>query len=114
MEHAEQSAAGASAPIPLPLTPVVGSSNIAAAGYSADVKLLDLKFVSGAVHRYSGVPPEVFDGFLASKSKGTFFGKEIRGRFQSQRIDLPTPTQQAPASAPTKLSPNSAWPFPSR
>lgn len=115
MDNAEKSAPGASAPAPitLPLVPIEGSSNIAAAGYSAAVKLLDIKFLSGQTHRYADVSPEVFDEFLAAESKGKFFGSRIRGKYESQRIDTPAPTE-APAAAPTTRNPQSAWPFPTR
>jgi KTSC domain len=38
-------------------------------------------FVSGRRYVYADVPPEVFDAFKTSTSRGTFFNHEIRDRY---------------------------------
>jgi hypothetical protein len=95
------------APPSITLIPIAGSSNIAAAGYDGAAKCMDLMFLSGATHRYTGVPQETYDDFLAAESKGRFFGSEIRGKYQSSRVDLPTQQlETAPAERPQDASPN--------
>jgi len=39
---------------------------------------LEITFVSGKVYLYSDVPSDVFQAFVAAKSKGQFFNKYIR------------------------------------
>lgn len=62
----------------IPLQPV-DSSQIAGIGYDANRETLAVQFKHGHrnVYHYPGVPPEVHAEFMASSSKGTFFGKRI-------------------------------------
>lgn len=67
------------------------SSQIAAWGYDASTQTLGVKFhtkgksiaepAPPTEYHYFGVPPEVADAFAAAESKGTAFGKMIRGAF---------------------------------
>ena len=65
--------------------PVV-SSNIAAIGYDEVEAILEIEFLSGAVYEYYGVPPEVFDDFLMSSSKGKYMWDHIRDIYEYERI----------------------------
>lgn len=60
----------------------VDSTNLASAGYDRDSRVLEIEFKSGAVYRYLAVPPEVFENLLRAASKGRFFVREIRGKYE--------------------------------
>lgn len=59
----------------------VQSSNIAAAGYNAATKTMDVQFKNGSRYSYADVPQDVFDDFLSADSKGQFFNTNIKSRF---------------------------------
>ena len=59
----------------------VSSSMIAAIGYSDEGEMLEVEFVSGRVCRYYSVSPDVFEGFRAARSKGTFFNRHIKDAY---------------------------------
>lgn len=68
----------------------VESSQISAVGYDTNSRTLAVQFpgrgaTPGSVYHYSNVPPEVFAEFQAAESKGTFFGKNIRGKFDYEK-----------------------------
>jgi hypothetical protein len=70
------------------LVPVV-STDIAAAGYDPQTGELQVQFTTGAIYSYTGVPPEVYEGFLTASSKGAYFAQVFRkqpGLFPVQRI----------------------------
>lgn len=64
----------------------VDSSAIAAVGYDAAARVLEIEFRSGAIYRYLDVPEEIHRRLLAAGSKGGFFGKNIRDKFRSERV----------------------------
>ena len=64
----------------------VESSTLAAVGYDARRKLLEVEFCSKAVYHYFGVPAAVHESLLNASSKGTFFNGNIRGRFPYHRV----------------------------
>ena len=64
----------------------VQSSVLAAAGYDAKRRRLEIEFHSGAIYRYLEVPQEIFRRLLAAESKGQFFGAAIRGKFRSELV----------------------------
>jgi hypothetical protein len=59
----------------------VNSSNIAAIGYSAVCRVLQVDFLTGRRYRYHDVPSQVFDGFLAASSKGRFLNNFIKPEY---------------------------------
>lgn len=61
------------------LTPIEGSSQIAAIGHEGET--LAVQFHSGAVYHYEGVNEETYQSFLSADSAGKFFGQTIRGKF---------------------------------
>ena len=65
----------------------VESSNLAAVGYDARRRLLEIEFRSGGIYRYFEVPAEVHGQLLAAESKGRFFAKHIRDRFRFERVN---------------------------
>lgn len=67
----------------------VGSSDISAAGYDPESGELQVQFTTGRIYSYIGVPPEIYDGFIAAPSKGSYFAQVFRTRpptFPSTRI----------------------------
>jgi hypothetical protein len=60
------------------------SSNIKAVGYEGDV--LEVEFSTGSVYRYKGVPRPVYEGLMASESKGKYFHANIRALFTGVRV----------------------------
>lgn len=43
--------------------------------------LLVVEFLDGQVYQYQGVPVEKFSALCSAPSKGSFFAREIRGRY---------------------------------
>ncbi|MEO6786487.1 MAG: KTSC domain-containing protein [Chthoniobacteraceae bacterium] len=64
----------------------VESSVLAAVGYDAQRRLLEIEFHSGAIYRYLEVPEEIHRRLLAAESKGRFFGAAIRDKFRSEHV----------------------------
>jgi hypothetical protein len=42
---------------------------------------LDIEFITGRVYRYFAVPPNVAEGFSRVRSKGGYFNRTMRNRF---------------------------------
>lgn len=61
------------------------SSQIAAYGYDAATKTMAVRFKSGGLYHYTGVPQEVFDKMQASESVGSFLHKHIKGQYEYGR-----------------------------
>jgi len=59
----------------------VSSSVVAAIGYDEGGQVLEIEFISGAVCRYFGVEPDVYEDFRSASSKGTFFNRHIRDAY---------------------------------
>lgn len=67
------------------MTPL-SSSNLAGADYDGATRVLTIEFTNGAVYEYEGVPAEVFADLLGSSSPGSYFYRQIKGRFPYQRV----------------------------
>lgn len=63
------------------------SSNLDFCKYDAESKTLEVGFLSGGHYKYLNVDQSTFDKFLNAKSHGTFFAKEIKGKFKDQKVD---------------------------
>lgn len=63
----------------IPMTPVQ-SNQVGAVGYDAASKTLAVSFArgAGAIYHYPGVAQKTYDDFMASESKGAFFGQHIK------------------------------------
>jgi len=76
--------------IPIQAGPVaVDSSLLASAAYDVSESVLQLEFRDGAIYRYFDVPAAVYNDLLAADSKGSYFNKQIRGRFRHIRLRRP-------------------------
>ena len=54
--------------------------------YDAASERLTIGFKSGRVYVYRGVPEEVFLAFSSAFSRGTFFNKHIRNRYDFREL----------------------------
>lgn len=62
------------------------STAIRQAHYDAEARTLDLTFVTGRRYRYFAVPPAVAEGFAEARSKGGYFNRRIRDRFEFDEL----------------------------
>lgn len=69
----------------------VESASIASIGFHAGLRVLEIEFRGGALYRYFAVPPSIFEGLQKAESKGRYFSRSIRGRFEFQRLPGPNP-----------------------
>jgi KTSC domain len=64
----------------------VHSRALAAVGYSKRLHALEVEFVSGAIYRYSNVPPQIYRDFISATSKAQFYDTNVRGHFPSVHV----------------------------
>jgi len=88
----------------------VESSTLAAVGYDEFSELLELEFRSGAVYRYFSVPATEHESLLAAVSKGNYFNRAIRGRYQFARTDRQLPAGSVADANTSSGERGSAWP----
>jgi hypothetical protein len=62
------------------------SSDLESVGYDPAASVLEIRFNSGGIYRYSPVPESVYLGLIRATSKGRFFHANIEGRYSTQRI----------------------------
>jgi lysyl-tRNA synthetase, class II len=62
------------------------SSSLAMAHYDPEQGRLRLQFRDGALYEYFDVPGETVNQLLSAPSKGYFFNRFIRGRFEHAKI----------------------------
>lgn len=65
----------------------ITSTCLRAAGYDEPSTVLELQFTAGHLHRYLGVPVELWRAFLAASSKGRFYRGVLLGRFIGARVE---------------------------
>lgn len=63
----------------------VKSSNIHSIGYSVELKIIQVQFLSGSVYEYYDVPFNVYDAFLKADSKGKFLNGNLH-RFKYRQV----------------------------
>lgn len=64
----------------------VQSRTINSVGYDPDKQQLHVKFHTGGHYIYRDVPPEKYEAFMMSESKGMFLHNNIRGPHSFIRI----------------------------
>lgn len=64
----------------------VSSSNIDKIGYDIASKTLVIDFLSGGRYSYKNVPKMIFDNMLKSQSKGKYFYKNIREKYNFSKL----------------------------
>lgn len=65
----------------------VDSSMANSLGYDCDAKILQVEFNNGALYQYSGVEENTWKDLHNSDSIGRFFHEQIKGKYDSERID---------------------------
>jgi YD repeat-containing protein len=65
---------------------LVKSSNLHAVGYDAARRILAVQFKDGHIWHYAGVAADVWADLCAAPSLGSFYTKQIRGKFQAQKM----------------------------
>lgn len=60
---------------------LVESSIIAAIGYDGLAKILHVQFKTGLTYLYFNVPINVYDEIFTAPSQGSYFSKNIRGKY---------------------------------
>ncbi|WP_347276621.1 KTSC domain-containing protein [Pseudomonas viridiflava] len=60
----------------------VNSSAITSVGYDPATGRMKIMFKQGRAYDYCGVPPNIHQGLMAAGSKGTYFDRMIRDRYQ--------------------------------
>jgi hypothetical protein len=70
--------------MPIEMKPIT-SSNIAAAGYDAETRVLDIQFQSGDTYSYDDVPAGVAEGLFSAASAGSYFYNNIKNRYRFYR-----------------------------
>jgi hypothetical protein len=63
----------------------VKSSHIETVEYDEVTKVLTIMFYRGT-YQYSGVPKEVYDEMLGSKTLGTYFHFNIKGLYECKKM----------------------------
>jgi hypothetical protein len=65
----------------------VSSSMTAAIGYSEDNAVLEVEFVSGALYRYLGVGPDMYEKLCAAHSVGRYFNEHIKDAYPWECVE---------------------------
>ncbi len=74
---------------------VVVSVSVRAVGYDKDTSTLEIEFCDSSIFQYSGVPEEVYAGFMDSlglnreKTDLQYFSKNIKGRYPQKTVRRP-------------------------
>lgn len=75
-----------------PLEPIIekatveNSSTIFSRGYDAARLVLAVMFKNGTIYHHHAVPPSVFNAWLEASSAGSFYNKEVRGKYASIKM----------------------------
>jgi hypothetical protein len=64
----------------------VQSSLVQSVGYDPTSAVLEVELHNGKIYQYRDVPRSVFDGLMASSSKGDYFNANIRTKYEHERI----------------------------
>ena len=54
--------------------------------YNSETEVLRIRFVSGLIYDYKDVPEQVYIAMKESRSKGVFFNKYIKDKYQFTKI----------------------------
>ena len=55
--------------------------------YNADRRALKIVFVSGMVYEYKNVPEKIYHAMKSSGSKGIYFNRHIKGKFEFEKVE---------------------------
>jgi hypothetical protein len=63
----------------------VDSSNIEQIGYSPEDQELHVRFKSGELYVYAGVPEAIYAELMAADSKGSYLNRTVKGNFDARK-----------------------------
>jgi hypothetical protein len=81
----------------------ITSSSLSEVGYDEGTQTLEIKFSSGGIYSYTGVPPDVHQKLLHAESPGRYFAIYIRACFPCTHLN---PKSNEEMNAKLKASPN--------
>jgi hypothetical protein len=64
----------------------VSSTCIAAVGYDAKTRVLEIEYSSGEVYQYFEVPPRVYRELVAAESHGAYINREIKHAYRYRAV----------------------------
>jgi hypothetical protein len=64
----------------------VESSNLKSVGFDDLSKRLQIRFKSGEVYEYTGVPPTVHRALMTAASHGKYFIANIRNKYPTRKL----------------------------
>jgi hypothetical protein len=62
------------------------SSTIAAIGYDAESRILEIEFRTGVVYNYLEVPPEIHAALIEAESCGRYLNANVKPHYQYVRV----------------------------
>lgn len=62
------------------------SSNVESVSFDDSTDTLTVEFAGGDTYEYLNVPASVYRSFQAAPSAGQFVHRNLKGRFQSERV----------------------------
>lgn len=64
----------------------VDSTTLRTVGYAAKRQLLQIEFQNRSIYQYFEVPPTVYAELMEAQSKGAYFNRTIRPRFDHAQV----------------------------
>lgn len=64
----------------------VSSSDLQSVGYDSTSRILEIKFHSGGIYQYSGVPDSVHRGLMGASSHGKYFHANIKDVYPYRKV----------------------------
>lgn len=65
----------------------VDSSNVASISHrDPETGDFEVCFKGGSTYIHRAVPKEIYDGFVSDKSKGGYYHKHLKGRFEVSKV----------------------------
>ncbi|MFY9181977.1 MAG: KTSC domain-containing protein [Kiritimatiellia bacterium] len=66
----------------------VESSFLQKVGYDAATQTLAVQMVNSSdIYTYLNVPQSVYDGLMAAESKGAYYVRNIKGQFETDKVE---------------------------
>ena len=62
------------------------SSNLLSGSYDAETETMTIQFHSGHTWEYRNVPQGIWEGLKAAASAGSYFHRQIKGRFGGSEV----------------------------
>ena len=83
----------------------INSSSISAAGYDPETRILRIRFTSLAEYEYYDFPPECWQAFKATPSKGGYHAARIIGQYAYKCVVERPKQEKKPEAKEAKAKP---------